>query len=266
MTDDSSWSSYLEDDADPWYKGVFLKDRKVQLSPFAMSRFEVPQELYEAVIGSHPSIYINNQTTDELVKLRPVDSVKWYDAVNFCNELTKITMGKEHCVYTVSNVVMDETNSYISNANVTVDLSKKGYRLPTEAEWEFAARGGNPESDVWKYAYAGVSANSNEINNYFWNNAGTTHEVGRKNSNSLGVYDMSSNMYEWTCDGYKQQVTITDEFIENPIIIPDENDKRFVARGGNFASESFSRYVSYRHATKSDTNLVGIRLVRTITK
>jgi hypothetical protein len=73
-------------------------------------------------------------------------------------------------------------------------------------------------------------------------------------------------MYEWTCDGYKQNITITDEFIVNPVEKPDEDDKRFIARGGNFASEAFTRYVSYRHGTKSDSALCGFRLVRTITE
>ena len=97
MTDDSSWSSYLLKESDAFKKGVFLKDRKVKLNPFVMSQYEVTQELYQAVIGNNPSNSVA-VADGEIQELRPVDSVTWYDAVNFCNELTKQTMGEEHCV------------------------------------------------------------------------------------------------------------------------------------------------------------------------
>ena len=282
MTDDSSWSSYLEDDVNELFKGVFLRDRKVQLSPFAMSQFEVTQELYNAVIGSNPSYFKDSPASGEQQVLRPVEKVTWYDAVNFCNELTKQTMGEEHCVYTISNIEKNETNSYIINANVTQNLLKKGYRLPTDTEWEFAARGGDPSSEVWKYAYPGTQT-LNDISNfreassdtgldyYAWyqsNAEGITHEVGKKRPNTLGLYDMSGNVYERCYDWQGLIEDGYDEFVIDPVG-PLNGDARILrgAANGNIPS---STSVSDRHAgppnSPGENPDVGFRLVRTITE
>ncbi len=128
----------------------------VTMSDYYIGKFEVTQELWEAVMRSNPSFFKGSKL--------PVESVSWDDCQTFIRKLNSLT-----------------------GAN---------FRLPTEAEWEYAARGGNRSRG---YKYSG----SNNINDVAWytNNSGSkTHTVGTKSPNELGIYDMSGNVYEWCQD------------------------------------------------------------------
>ena len=130
----------------------------VTLSGYYIGKYEVTQALWKAVMGSNPSSFKGDNL--------PVENVSWNDVQKFLRKLNAMT--------------------------------GKRYRLPTEAEWEFAARGGNSSRG---YKYSG----SNSIGNVAWydgNSSDRTHAVGTKSPNELGIYDMSGNVYEWCQDWY----------------------------------------------------------------
>ena len=130
----------------------------VTLSSYYICKYEVTQALWRAVMGSNPSKFKGDNL--------PVEQVSWNDCQTFINRL----------------------NSYTG----------RNFRLPTEAEWEFAARGGNYSR---RYKYSG----SNYIGDVAWytdNSGSRTHSVGTKQANELGLYDMSGNVFEWCRDQY----------------------------------------------------------------
>ena len=253
--------------------GVFIDGRTVTLGNFWMGIYEVTQAEYESVmknqtveiaeeeyvLNSNPSKNTEqNLATDEVQENRPVENISWYDAVYYCNALSNKT-GKK-CAYKIELEEIDRTGS-ITSATVELDITANGYRLPTEAEWEFAARGGGLEAATdWSYKYSG----SNKIDSICWayiNSSRKSHQVGLKSPNQLGLYDMSGNVAEW-CHDFYHYISPTEE--TNPTGTLHGDFKVF--RGGSFASFSEDCTVSKRDSKEPDvtSTKIGFRVVRTV--
>ena len=169
---------------------------QVMLSDYYIGKYEVTQELWQAVMGNNPSEFKNNSQ-------KPVENVSWNDCQKFIKKLNKLT--------------------------------GRNFRLPTEAEWEFAARGGNRSNG---YIFAG----SNDIDEVAWNgfNSGyMTHPVGQKSPNELGIYDMSGNVEEW-CQDWNGNYS--SESQTNPTG-PSSGSSR-VTRGGWYEAVSYCKVFS----------------------
>ena len=160
-------------------------------------------------IEPNPSSFTSNPADGEVQERRPVERVSWYDAIVYCN-LLSMKEGLTPC-YTIKSFTdpadwgtspgSTSAEDYTDWESVTCNFDADGYRLPTEAEWEYAARGGQVgiSDGSWNNTYSG----SNTPENVAWysgNSDKKTHEVGKKQSNSLGLYDMSGNGYEWCWD------------------------------------------------------------------
>ena len=219
----------LEDDEEaydherPRHKVTLTRD-------FLMGKYAVTQALWDSVMGSNPSWFKGAN--------RPVECVSWFDVVDFCNKLSK----REGL-----------TPAYTINGNdVMCNWNAKGYRLPTEAEWEYSARGGE------YHKYAG----SNSVDEVAWyddNSGSETHPVGQKKANGFGLYDMSGNVWEWLWDwkgGYSHG-PVTDPY--GPAVGSER-----VVRGGSwdFTPKGVRSSVRGGIDPALQLNYLGFRVVR----
>ena len=188
----------------------------VSLSSYYIGQTEVTQALWQAVMGSNPSYFEGNSL--------PVEKVSWNDCQEFISRLNQIT--------------------------------GKTFRLPTEAEWEYAARGG---SRSLGYKYSG--SNTLTLDNVAWYNGNSgdqTHAVATKAPNELGLYDMSGNVYEWCQDWYGSYSSSAQT---NPTG-PSSGDNRVYRGGSYYYSAGFCRVSDRSHGSPDHRfDDIGFRLV-----
>ena len=227
------------------YKPSFSDEEK-EVYNLEVCKYLVTQDMWIEIMGNNPSYFKGGK--------RPVESVSWWDALEYCNKLSEKYKLKP--VYDLSrkekNILkinqLDEDSKYPS----TADFRKtEGFRLPTELEWEWFSKGGEVaiQDGTFNFKYSG-SKNIDEVAWYRDNSGNQTHNVGMKKTNQLGLYDCSGNVWEWCYDG----------------VVYDESKLNRRIRGGawNYSSDFCDILCrNYVQAT-FNINYIGFRIVRTI--
>ena len=246
---------------------IFIAGRTVTISDMYVCDHEVTQAEYEKYCkygSDSPSSYYGDGDN------YPAYYVNWYDAIVYCN-LRSIDegltpaykIGEETDPAKWSGIAGDSENGYCGPSSynstwnaLTYDKEADGYRLPTEAEWEYIAR----EAGTSTTTYSG-SDTVDEVAWYSSNSSSKTHEVKGKNANSLGIYDMSGNVYEWCYDWYG---TVNSSTADTGA----SSGSFRVRRGGSWSSDASFCAVSFRSGNYPDYRIFsyGFRVVRSSSK
>jgi uncharacterized repeat protein (TIGR02543 family) len=251
--------------------------RDVTVDGFYISRIPITTEDYAAIMSGEP-----NPNPSHFVAafpdIYPVHKVSWFDAIQYCiNRTDAEGLGALQFYAPLSNIVRQGSAAStawaphsIESADVSItNWNRIGYRLPTEAEWEFAARGGyNPPLD---YIFAG--GDGSNVDNAAWynlNSSGKVHGVGQKLPNNLGIYDMSGNVSEWCWDVRVSYSTIANP-VTNPGRIPSGggpvtigSGSELIRRGGAWSNVANNVRTMVRNSFPpgNSTYVMGFRVVR----
>jgi formylglycine-generating enzyme required for sulfatase activity len=216
---------------------------QVTVNSFYMCEYEVTQREYKRLMKSNPSNFKGNNL--------PVESVSWYEALNYCN--TRSLREGLTPVYTISG---------IGGMDIMMNTNANGYRLPTEAEWEYACRAGTTTPFSTGYNITTDQANYDGNFPYSDNETGTfletTSPVGRFAANDWGLYDMHGNVFEWCWDLY-------DNYLEVQARLPESILGAFrVIRGGSWVNGAETLRSAYRGIFIPDdgNERIGFRVVR----
>ena len=209
---------------------------------YAIGATPVTQAQWTAVMPMNPSRFAKGPDAPQ----RPVESVSWYDAVRFCNFLSaKLGLAVAYEIGLGEEPV------------VACDFSAPGFRLPTEAEWECAARAGAA------HRYAGGD-DLNAVGWYNGNSEGSTRAVAQKLPNAWGIYDLSGNVWEWCWDGHDRYPAARPEGAADPT--GNASSPRRVLRGGDWSYDASYARVAFRRYNGPDFSYdrIGFRLTRTL--
>jgi len=213
--------------------------RQVTVNSFYINKYEVTFEEYDEFC--HDTGRNKPKDFNWGRGLQPVVGVTWYDAVQYCNWLSR----KER----ITPAYSEQDNSIIC------DFNTSGYRLPTEAEWEYAAKGGMQSHG---YKYSG-SNDMSEVAWYKYNSCHRTQPIGQKRPNELGVYDMSGNAWEWCWDWYDRNYYAHGDNPTGPL-----SGSFHSIRGGDMNFYACGLDYRFNYAVSSRITYIGFRLARSV--